>query len=300
MTAERIRQIVRILGLQSPYWRLFVKSSAHPPSTLAACFRIALRDPALGWHLALSYVDAGLPLPPEISESVIVRASHFLQDPYKRDVNVEVARGIALLGTGEQRDLLRGLLLCKASLEEIAQRSGIDVDVLRLFEGLFWNCQDRLDERLYLARISRQGVFAKPNAAEGGANPPSTGFWSGRLEEVLSEIAGHSDLTPGESRTLIGHEVLAFAAMELKHDQVFADRIVPALKIMARMKRTRTSENGPVHGPEAAQGIAMSYHGLSEQQEQYDLAVQYQQRLAAESKSAETPSSPKPDAPPSA
>ena len=304
MTAKRIRQIVLILGPLSPYWRLFWNSGEHRPYTLAERFRIALRDPALGWHLALSYADAGLPLPPEISESAIVRADHFLRDPYKRDINVELARGLALLGGMEQRDLLRGLLLCRTNFEEIAQRCEVDVDVVRLFEGLFWNCQHRLNERVYLApdlppRSVRQ--CQRPRGRRGVADPLRVGFWSGRLEDVLSEVECHSDpKTPGDSRDFVGQRILAYAAMELKQERVIAATLAPALKIMARMKRTRATEKGQMHGAEAAQGIAMSYQGLTEQQEQYEVAVQYQQRLATEPKPADTPSSPQPGAPPCA
>lgn len=300
MTAKRIRQIVPIIGPASPYWRLFDNSQAHRPYTLDERFRIALRDPALGWHLGLSSADVGLPLPPEISERAIVRAYHFLQDPYRRDVNVEVARGIALLGSRAQRDLVRGLLLCQTSFEEIAQRCGVDVDVVMLFEGLFWNCQDRLNERAYLARICRQGVFAKANAAkpaEAVADPLSRGFWSGRLQEVLSEIDGHSDpQTSGESRNWVGHRILLQAALELKQDRVIPSMLAPALKIMARMTRRRPTDKGLGPGPEAAQVIAMSYQGLTKQQEQYEAALRYQERLAME-KVAEA-SSPNPGAPP--
>lgn len=268
---------------------------------MAERFRIALRDPALGWHLALSYTDAGLPLPPQISENAIVRACHFLSDPYKRDVTVEVARGLALLGTMEQRDLLRGLLLCQTSFEDIAQRCGMDVDVVTLFEGLFWNCQERLNERVYLARICRQGVFATAMSSRprGTADPLKVGFWSGRLEDVLSEVEGHSDpQSLGESRNFVGHRILAYAAMELMKDRVDAATLAPALKILAGMKRTGAIQKGPVPGPEGAQAIAMSYQGLTKQQEQYESAVRYQERLATEEKMAEASRGPNPSAPP--
>jgi hypothetical protein len=65
-------------------------------------------------------------------------------------------------------------LLSDATLEQIALRCGMEVDVAMLFESLHWNCRARLDERVYLARICSQGIFAR---ATGASARPKTSEW---------------------------------------------------------------------------------------------------------------------------
>jgi hypothetical protein len=154
MTAERIRQIVMLIGAASPYWRMVQSAGVHS-LPLEVRFHIALADPALGWHLALSYADAGLPLPAGLSECAIQRAYQFLRDPYRRDVHVLRAQDLTRPENQSSRDLLRALLLCNTTLEQVAQDCGLPVGVVELFEALFWNCRDRLQERVYLEPCSR-------------------------------------------------------------------------------------------------------------------------------------------------
>src|SRR5947208_907014 len=110
MTAQRIREIVSQIGPQSPYWRMVPGGNAGPLPLAQRCW-IALSDHAFGWHLAISYADAGRSLPPELAENAILRAYRFQRDPYRRDVHVALAYDITLPINQRQRDLLRVLLL---------------------------------------------------------------------------------------------------------------------------------------------------------------------------------------------
>jgi hypothetical protein len=305
MTAERIRQIVRLIGLHSPYWRRVRSASAHP-LPLALRLLIALADPAFGWHLALSYADAGLPLPVGLSESAIVRAYRYLRDPYRRDVHVLLAHELTKPARQRQRNFLRALLLCNTTLDQIAEDCGEPVDVVELFEGLFWNCRDRLNERVYLARICNQGVFGRtagaPSTEALMADPVRVAYRSGRIEDVLAEVEPPPmRRSPTEGYKLVEQEILARAAMELKLDRVSPSEnpaLIPALKLMVQMKRAaQRIETGPVSGPEAAGAIAMSSHGITEQEEQYQTAVFNQNRLASQQSPPQSQSGTIPNSP---
>jgi hypothetical protein len=203
------------------------------------------------------------------------------------DAHVSLACDITGPTRQGQRNLLRALLLCNATFEQIAQHCGLNVDVAVLFEALFWNCRDRLNERIYLARICQQGVFAEApdgsDHAEFTADPVRVAYGSGRVEDVLAEIEAHANTaTPAEGYKFVGHQLLARAAMGLKLDRVSASEnppLIPALRLLSQMKRAvRTLEKGPISGPDSAGAIAMSSHGITEQEEQYQMAVHYQDR----------------------
>jgi len=303
MTAERIRQIVHLIGPHSPYWRMVRSASAHP-LPLAVRFHFALADPALGWHLARSYAGPGLPLSVGLSESAIVRAYRFLRDPYRRDVHVSLAHDLTQPDRQGQRNLLRALLLCNMTPHQIAQDCGLPVDVVELFEGLFWNCRDRLNERVYLARICTQGVFGRTAGAPEvlAADPVRVAFHSGRVEEVLAEVEPPPKTrSPTGGYGLVEQQLLARAAMELKLDRVTPAEnpaLIPALRLIVQMKRAaQRFEAGPVSGPDAAGAVAMSSHGITEQEEQYQTAVLHQSRLASQQTPPQSQSGIKPSSP---
>ncbi|MGH7968220.1 MAG: hypothetical protein ACREIC_05765, partial [Limisphaerales bacterium] len=68
-----------------------------------------------------------------------------------------LAEALNLPESKPQRDLLCGLLLCRdATPKTVAQICEIEVEVVTLFEALFWNCLDRRSDRTYIGRICRQ------------------------------------------------------------------------------------------------------------------------------------------------
>ena len=116
-----------------------------------------------------------------------------------------------------------------------------------LFEALFWNCRDRLTERVYLARICNQGVFA--TAADDSdeedftVDPVRVAYRSGRVEEVLEEVEAHANPdAPAEGYRVVGQHLLARAAMGLKLNRVSPSEnpaLLPALRLISQMKRSR-------------------------------------------------------------
>jgi hypothetical protein len=300
MTAKRIRQIVRLIGELSPYWGMVLSPSYHP-LPIAVRYFIALADPAFGWHLASSYASQRLPLPAGLSERAILRAYRFLRDPYQRDVRVFLAHDLTRPARQRERNLLRAFLLCNTTFELIAQDCGVEVEVVELFENLFWNCRDRLNERVYLARMCNQGVFARAAGAQAhetlAADPVRVAYLSGRVEDVLAEVQSTSKTSsPAENYQLIMQQLLARAASELRVDRVTRSEnpaLIPALQLMAQMKRAaQRIETGPVSGPDAGGAFAMSMDGITEQEDQYEMAVVNQNRSASQQTPPGPPAAP--------
>jgi hypothetical protein len=116
--------------------------------------RLAVYDPAFGWHLAKSFADEHLELPNTVLQPAIWRANRYLLEPDPPDLPIAMAQMLDLAASQQQFLLLRALLICDdLNLESIAQLCGYDFEVVNLYESLFWNCRERKGERNYLAHI---------------------------------------------------------------------------------------------------------------------------------------------------
>jgi hypothetical protein len=288
MSKQRILQMVLIIGAESPYWQLVFGRDWRARS-LAERFLMALLDFALGWNLASSYAIGGLALPVGITETAIVRAHRFLRDPYRRDTHVHLAHLYSQPETKGAGDVLRALLLCQeATFESIANHCTLEVDVVALFEALCWNCRDRLTERLYLARICQQGAFAEAAGNCRGNNCLRVAFSTGTMESVLAAAPpafSSGKQTPTESHHAIRFGVLSSAAAGLAKGRSSSDEnpaLLPALKIMVEMRKTRTTGKVSTLGPMSSEAVAMSLNGITEADQTYQLRLERKQRLAAQ------------------
>jgi hypothetical protein len=294
MTAARIREIVGQIGSSSPYWRLLPASAAAqvPGDALSQRLGVALADPALGWNLAASYADAGLELPPPIHEDAIIRAHRFLGDPDQEDVSIGWAYQLTMPENKVPRDLLRALLLCDASLEEIAQCSGSDLDQVTVFEALFWNCRDRRREPVYLARICGRGLFAPAKGAPILPDLLTTALGTGRIEDVLAQVEDPADTKPPDGYPFIARQILGRALINVRLGRVGPkenEELVPALRILSRMKKVRSAKPVAVPGPDAATAIGLSVEGMAGDDESHRQAVLEQERQAANAALAKAP-----------
>lgn len=156
MKEPEIRLLAEQLPPDCPYFR---QAFRHNPaklrnSTLATRQAAALNDVALGWNLASSYAEAGLDTPPFITQTAVVRANCKLLYPDCKDAAVTNAEVFNTPEFKPRRNLLQALLCCPGtSVQDIAGQCHIDPDVLSLFEQLFWNVRDRLEEKLYINQL---------------------------------------------------------------------------------------------------------------------------------------------------
>ena len=94
-------------------------------------------------RIAFGYYESKEPLPPSIRDKNIRRAYRYL--PGNRDDQVETALAIRTsMESGMTRSVLQGFLCARdISLEGIASLLGLELDVVKLYEGLFFNVRGR-------------------------------------------------------------------------------------------------------------------------------------------------------------
>jgi len=170
-------------------------------------------------------------------------------DPNLTDLPVAHAHLLNSVENRAKRDLVRALCLCQdKKVRELADLCGQSLEVFSLFEALFWNCWDRIDERVYLARICRDGAFGgttgyAQKTNDHGCNLLRIAYRSGSTDRVLSAagVASRPDTSgPKEGRyERIEHGVLISAAARLRIGLVRKSdnpALEPALKIL-RVKK---------------------------------------------------------------
>ena len=104
------------------------------------CWTEAITSRQWGWRIASSYHAAQEPLPPSLSDQDVRRAYHYLGG--NRDDAMAQAR--SLMRRGTTRTTLQGLLCARdITLEGIASLLGLETEVVRLFESLFFSVRSR-------------------------------------------------------------------------------------------------------------------------------------------------------------
>ncbi len=105
----------------------------------------AMNNCEWGWRVAMTHHASGEPLPPSLRDPSIRRAYRYLQGA--RDDQMAQAHALkASPNCMTTRRVLQGLLCARdISLEGVASVLELDVDVVRLFEALFFAVRERGD-----------------------------------------------------------------------------------------------------------------------------------------------------------
>jgi hypothetical protein len=113
------------------------------PLPIAHRWAEALNDPQWGWRIAFGYHQSQEPLPPSLRDPNVRRAYRYLQG--FRDDSLAIAYGLRTSSHyGTTRSVLQGFLCASdISIEDIASQLGLDVEVVMLFEVLFFNVRNR-------------------------------------------------------------------------------------------------------------------------------------------------------------
>jgi len=274
MTRIEIQRFAQQLPGDGPYYQLVFRDQPDKlrSSTLAQRITIACADPAFGLHVAQSYARAGLPLPDIGWPCAVLRAYAFFRDPNSSDINVRLALQLTEPEKRTRRDLLRGALIClDNTLQQIADRFGLSLDVLSLFEALSWNCRDRSQERIYLAQICQVPGFGRgigwPEQTDNPGDLSRTAYRVGRTEAVLAD----ADLAPahavgGSVETLqqqILVTILSSVLARLKAEKVAKEDnplLEPVLSMIAsRIKEKPAQQQTLVQGPSPVEAIKSTF-----------------------------------------
>lgn len=155
MNADRIEQLIGLMPAQNPYVNRRGGVSAEFRSTddEITLYANGMNDPMFGWSFVKSFIDMRQQLPLEVSESTLLRtfAFHFHSN---RDPHVRQAFQLRKHAEKQKRTMLHCMLLIdKFDLEHIAGELLLDLDVVEIYETLFWNVRDRLHDRVYINSI---------------------------------------------------------------------------------------------------------------------------------------------------
>ncbi len=145
---------------------------------------------------------------------------------------------------------------------------GKDLEVLALFEALFWNCRDRCKETIYRAQLCQQVGFRRATGGEQDSNNLAqelltVAYRSGSTELVLADA--HVAELPGKGSPLpmqyqqLSERVMASVLMKLRSGSVNKSEnplLEPVLRIMNANKEALRVEK-TTEGPSIAEGAQM-------------------------------------------
>src|SRR5690242_8275309 len=158
MTSQQIRELVRFcLAADSPYYQSAHKRNLFQQGLLPLDFRLALalNDRKLRWNVAVAYAQAGQFLPSNIVDLHIFNAYYFnLGHEFSNSERIAEAAAMLHPEFQSQRVVLEGLLVCRdIDVDGIAGLMALPSETVQIFEKLFFNLRDRLDDSAYIASI---------------------------------------------------------------------------------------------------------------------------------------------------
>lgn len=162
MTADRIHQLLKAVPehLLSQFWFGGKIKEPSPYTGLDAdCSRFALvySDPAFGWKFARIVADFNLPFPAQVEgdDEILYRAWLYRLNPRRyRDQNVIRALELTSPAMSNIAFKLRALLVPRDStIERVAAITGLEPQLIRTYELLFFNILDRKSDAVYLNQL---------------------------------------------------------------------------------------------------------------------------------------------------
>ena len=160
MEKQRIHQLIEVLPARAAYPAINIAGlSTNRLVSLARVFH-CVNDPRFGYELVRSFIDLGLPLALGVHDLYLLRTYYYLVDNAP-DSAIEDALMI------EHSPLLRSLLKAclidpEISIPEISERLQIPIEVIKVYDALFWNVRDRLNDESYIAHL----VYPKTRRVE--------------------------------------------------------------------------------------------------------------------------------------
>src|SRR6266404_1894990 len=158
MKIEEIKNLVSTFPSNSPYFQA-IRAQYYPGTrkpTASQLSLFAMKDPALGWHLARLYFLAGQDLPKEIWWDAVRRAYACLKHPAQTKYTDQACHEALALGGPENpafQAQLKAFLCSGLSYREIAARLGFSEEVVRLFAHLFFDFPERRENQLFVHSV---------------------------------------------------------------------------------------------------------------------------------------------------
>ncbi len=263
MNKAYIAQLVEFLPEDSVYFRLNGVGRSR-----AGRLALALNDPKFGWNWVKSLNEDGLPLPLDIDNIEFQEANAYLRGGYIESMD-EV---LALAGPQNttMRNVLTGLLVsANVTLASIANFMKISLDAARIFDQLFFNARDRLDEPGYITQLlNPDGLRLNSGTDNEGLLLLRAGFRHGAREVIrLAGVKANGGRQSLDAlREDFEREILEAAATRVRHgaDQDVAAPVVACAKaLVIADKRIQREEPQPNTVADAL-GEIYKYHPVME------------------------------------
>src|ERR1700722_4523015 len=150
MLKSRVNELVETIPLKSKIYM-----GGKPGTRAAKTSEVlinrrahALLDPAFPWNFAQVFVRLNRSLPALVHESFIKLAyEHALGGNIAADLHEPLGFGNRIWKT--KLGFLEALLLSDPPLDGVAAHASLPVSVVMLYESLFWNVRDRLNDQLF-------------------------------------------------------------------------------------------------------------------------------------------------------
>lgn len=146
MKFSRIQELSELIPENSNYANLLGSNSTEL-SKFACCYK----DLAFGWNFVKALENKSKP--PTVTENYLVRAYNYLFNK-ARDPKLQQAEAYASVLTPYYKDTINGLLFVDGiTVEDIAEKLGVDAEVVWLYEKLFYNILDRKEEYMFITSL---------------------------------------------------------------------------------------------------------------------------------------------------
>lgn len=155
MLKSRINVLVELIPQKSNIYPDAKQAPRGAPPLDALIHRRAcgLLDPAFPWHFAQAFAQLRQPLPTLVHEPFIKTAYEHLLNRAVNDDIIE-AQIIQHPKWQTKRGFIEALLLLpELRLDEVAKYTGFLVSTVMIYEQLFWNVRDRMNDPMYLNEL---------------------------------------------------------------------------------------------------------------------------------------------------
>ena len=196
----------------SPFQIFAEDSVTYETEKFAKCYS----NPSFVWHLIKLFSDVDKELPigdclalSRLSEYEIVREAYWFQRRGIASPELLFAVSIDKSMDPYYKTVLRSCLLVQdVTLKEISEKIGIPERVIEIYEKLFYNVWDRMEDQLYISSlVYPEGVFSEldPNyqARTNYMDLLKKAGYRGGVNEVLSLAGVRGYVKTGTTQTLV-------------------------------------------------------------------------------------------------
>jgi hypothetical protein len=146
MKFSRIQELSELIPEDSKYANLLGSSDSRL-NKFAQCYK----DLAFGWNFVRSLENKSKP--PTVTENFLVRAYNYLFNN-ARDPKLQQAEAYASTLSPYYKDTINSLLFVdNITVGDIAKKLGVDTEIIRLYEKLFFNILDRKEEYMFITSL---------------------------------------------------------------------------------------------------------------------------------------------------